>query len=338
MIIDLDKFLRQERPFWAELERGLDKLEAGKPAALELQEAKRLHYLYERASADLGRISTFSAEPEIRQSLEALVARAYSTLHATRAGRRPSPLLWLFHAFPCAFRRRWRAFAVSAGMTLLGCFFGALALSLDPEAKPIILPFPHLLGDPKDRVAEEEKPIGDRHDGMRATFSATLMQNNIGVAAKALALGMTYGIGTLILLFYNGVILGAVGFDYVQAGQTKFLLGWLLPHGATEIPAILLAGQAGLVLANALLGRRSRRRVGERLRAVSGDVMTLFFGICVLLLWAGFVESYLSQHHEPRIAYVTKIAIGCVELAALGLYLGLSGRRSPWERGEGARS
>ena len=42
---------------------------------------------------------------------------------------------------------------------------------------------------------------------------------------------MTWGVGTIIMLFYNGVILGAVAVDYIRAGQTKFLLGWLMPHG-----------------------------------------------------------------------------------------------------------
>ena len=78
---------------------------------------------------------------------------------------------------------------------------------------------------------------------------------------------MTWGIGTIIVLFYNGVILGAVAVDYIRAGQTKFLLGWLLPHGVIEIPAILIAGQAGLLLAAALIGRGNRDPLRKRLRA-----------------------------------------------------------------------
>ena len=53
----------------------------------------------------------------------------------------------------------------------------------------------------------------------------------------------------LLVVIAIVAILGAVAVDYVADGQTRFLLGWLLPHGAIEIPAILIAGQAGLVLA-----------------------------------------------------------------------------------------
>ncbi|HEX4349966.1 MAG TPA: stage II sporulation protein M, partial [Verrucomicrobiae bacterium] len=125
--------------------------------------------------------------------------------------------------------------------------------------------------------------------------------------------------------FYNGVTLGAIAVDYIHAGETKFLLGWLMPHGVVEIPAILIAGQAGLMLAFALIGRGSRATLRTRLREISGDVSTLIFGVGLMLIWAGFIEAFLSQYHEPVIPYNVKIAFGCVELVLLFLFLGKSG-------------
>ena len=63
-----------------------------------------------------------------------------------------------------------------------------------------------------------------------------------------------------------------------------------------------------------------------QLREVSRDVVTLSFGFALLLVWAGFVESFLSQYHEPVIPYAAKIAFGAIELALLVLYLSKSGR------------
>ena len=110
------------------------------------------------------------------------------------------------------------------------------------------------------------------------------------------------------------------------AGQTKFLLGWLLPHGAVEIPSILIAGQGGLMLAGALIGWGKRIPLRARLREVSPDLMTLIFGVGLLLVWAGFVEAFLSQYHEPIIPYAVKIAFGAVELILLFLFLAHSGK------------
>ena len=109
---------------------------------------------------------------------------------------------------------------------------------------------------------------------------------------------MTWGVGTIIVLFYNGIILGAIVLDYMRAGQTLFLLGWLLPHGAVEIPAILIAGQAGLVLARALIGWGKRTPLRARLRTIGADLVTLTCGAALLLIWAGIVEAFLSQYHR----------------------------------------
>ena len=51
---------------------------------LTFDEAQRLHYLYERTAADLGRLTTFASEPELTRYLESLMAKAYAELHETR--------------------------------------------------------------------------------------------------------------------------------------------------------------------------------------------------------------------------------------------------------------
>jgi uncharacterized membrane protein SpoIIM required for sporulation len=326
VIIDLAAFTAAERPYWTELEGYLDRLEqAGR---LEnVRDINRFHYLYQRASADLARIATFSAEPEIRRYLSALVERAYGQVHDTRS--KPTPLApkhWFLGTFPRTFRKNASAFRLALAITLIGALFGGLAISLDPDAKPAIMPWPHLLGDPADRVAEEEAGGPDRLDDGRARFSTYLMTHNTKVTVFAMALGMTFGLGTVILLFYNGVILGAVVVDYVMAGQATFLAGWLLPHGSVEIPAILIGGQAGLVLAGALIGWNQPLRMSQRLRKIGPDLITLMGGAAVFLVWAGVVESFLSQYHEPVLPYELKIALGSIELAAVVWFLARCGR------------
>ena len=60
MIIDLRKFTEMERPYWTELETLLHKLEEDPSLKLTLGQLQRLHYLYERASAGLGKLMTFA--------------------------------------------------------------------------------------------------------------------------------------------------------------------------------------------------------------------------------------------------------------------------------------
>jgi uncharacterized membrane protein SpoIIM required for sporulation len=210
---------------------------------------------------------------------------------------------------------------------LVGAAFGGFTVIVDSSTKQILLPFSHLQGDPSDRVKKEESAETDRLKGGKSSFSSFLMTHNTKVAIFTLALGMTWGIGTLIMLFYNGVILGAVAVDYVLAGESPFLLGWLLPHGAIEIPAILLAGQAGIVLASALIGWGKPISLRTRLRKISNDLVTLICGVALMLVWAGIIEAFFSQYHEPVLPYHFKIAFGCVELLILALFLSKAGRK-----------
>lgn len=336
MILDLPRFLAHERPFWDELAGRLSALENDPGASMSAADLTRLHFLYQRASADLGRVSTFASEPELVGYLESLVARAYGEIHETRrAAPRLRPVRFLLQVFPRAVRRHGRALALAAALTVVGAGFGALAVGLDPQARGILLPFANLQGDPRDRVAKEERAQVDSLQGHRMTFASALMTHNIRVSILSFALGLTWGVGTAVLLFYNGVILGAVSLDYLRAGEGRFLLAWLLPHGAVEIPAFVLAGQAGLVLASALIGSGNRLSMRRRLRETAGDLVTLLGGVAVLLAWAGVIESFLSQHHEPVLPYGLKIAFGFAELFLLALVLFRAGRK-PDEEGERA--
>ena len=328
MLIDLQKFITEERPFWSELEGALDKLEKRPELKMTLAQVERFHYLYQRASADLARIKTFSAEPNTRTYLESMVARAFGKIHETPTRpHRMAPLHWFFIIFPQTFRRHIKAFWLCLAAMLVGSLFGGFVLVADPASKQVLLPFSHLHGSPSDRVAEEASVTEDRLEGGKSTFSSYLMTHNTKVSIFTLALGLTWGVGTLIMLFYNGVILGAVALDYILAGETTFLLGWLLPHGAVEIPAIILAGQAGLVLAGALIGWGKPISLKMRVRKISGDLVTLICGIAIMLVWAGIIEAFFSQYHEPVIPYAVKIGFGALELMLLVLFLARSGRK-----------
>ncbi|MBI3882217.1 MAG: stage II sporulation protein M [Verrucomicrobia bacterium] len=329
MIIDLEKFLASERPFWTELERVLERLANDPYHRPDLAAVQRFHYLYERAAADLGKLTTFASEPDTRRYLEALVARAYGEIHETRDQQhRFAPLKWFFHTFPQTFRRHARAFHFTVLITIAGCLFGGFATWLDPDSRHVTMPFGHDQIKPSERVRREEAGERDHLAGHKASFSTMLMTHNTQVSITTLALGMTWAVGTIIALFYNGVILGAICVDYLADGQGKFLAGWLLPHGSIEIPAILIAGQAGLVLGRALIGWGKRTPLRARMRAISPDLVTLISGVAVMLVWAGFIEAFFSQYHEPVLPYWVKIGFGLVEVVLLTVFLSRSGRET----------
>lgn len=330
MIIDLSQFIANEKPYWDELERVLERLEKKREQTLSLEELKRFHYLYQRAAADLAKIMTFSAEPNMRRYLELIVSRAYGEIYESRdAPSKLAPLKWFGRTFPQTFRKHINKFGLALITMLIGCILGGLLLAMDPSTREFLLPFSHLHDGPSERVAREESASEDRLAGSKTNFSSYLMTHNTRVSIFTLSMGITYGVGTMILLFYNGVILGAVFWDYIAAGQTTFLLGWLLPHGVVEIPAILVAGQAGLVLASALIGWGQPLTLRMRFRAIGNDLLTLIGGCAIMLVWAGIIEAFFSQYHEPVIPYMVKIAFGVTELMLLTWFFSRAGQSKP---------
>lgn len=332
MIVDLARFVEKERPLWQELERELKAVEERCSDLTDLKRTRRLLSLFQRACSDLARIGASNAEPELRSYLETLVARGYVEIHSSRSrALRFRPVHWFLRVFPMTFRKNIWGFYLACVLTMVGATVGAVLVAVDPDGRAVVLaPFSHVaLQSPSERVHEEEKATKDRlkvlEEG-KTSFSAQLMQNNISVSIRTMALGLTWGLGTALLLFYNGVILGGVCFDYMADGQTKFLLGWLLPHGTIEIPAILLAGQAGFVLARAVIGWGTRAGLRTRLRSIIPDLATLMGGVAIMLVWAGIIEAFMSQYHEPVLPYSVKIAFGTVEIIALAAFLALGGR------------
>lgn len=329
MILDLERFQAQAQPRWRSLESLLATLESRPDRKLKPSEAEQLQELYAQTAADLNRVTHGALALHLRQYLERLVARAYSELYYAPPTRsqiwQPRRWLRIFTAFPEAFRRQARYFAFSVVITLLGCALGGLAVRYDPAAVDVLLPTDYLR-NPGERVHAEEQGQARHVDSaqVEAAFSSQLIRHNIEVALLAAALGVTFGIGTALLLFENGVLLGAVAVHYTQQGFGLFMSAWLLPHGVFEIPSILIAGQAGFYLARLLLRRREDRNVRQSMR----EWLILVAGLAMMLVWAGIMEAFFSQHHAPVLPYGFKVAVALAELVLLTLYLSLIGRRS----------
>lgn len=328
MILDLERFQAQARPRWSSLESLLAALEGRPDRRLSPVEAEQLQELYTQSAADLNRVTHGALAPELRQYLERLVARAYAELYYVPPTRseiwQPRRWLRIFTAFPEAFRRQSRYFALAVLITVFGCALGGLAVRYDPASVDVLLAADYLR-NPGQRVQEEEQGQSrDLHSTQaEAVFSARLIRHNIEVAMLAAALGVTFGIGTALLLFENGVLLGAVAVRYTQQGFGLFMTAWLLPHAVFEIPSILVAGQAGFYLARILLRRREDRDVRQSMR----EWLVLIAGMAMMLVWAGMMEAFFSQHHAPVLPYWFKVAVGGAELLLLTAYLLLIGRR-----------
>ncbi len=333
--MDIDRFLHERSQRWDRLATLLDKAEQAPERDLGPDGMRELLRLYRLTSSDLNEARSLTADPEILERLNALAGRGYRFIYRRRRGGGVPRRVGAFIAreVPEAFQRHGTAVLAAVGALLLGAFFGAAAVLVRPQTAEDFIPEQFFTQSPRERVEEIEKNeerIANVEDA--AMFSSELYTHNIQVSFLAFSLGALTLAGGLWILFYNGIILGAVAASYFLDGVTVFFLAWVGPHGALELPAIALAGAAGLAAGRALLlpGQLSR---GASVRQVFPRVWRMMVGTMLILVVAGLIEGSFSQFSAKTVPYPLKISVAVILHAGLILWLFLPRRRTDEEAG-----
>jgi uncharacterized membrane protein SpoIIM required for sporulation len=138
----------------------------------------------------------------------------------------------------------------------------------------------------------------------------------------AFAAGIVAGVGTLLLLFENGLQFGVISTACSQAHMALDLFGFVAAHGSLELPSIFIAGGAGLRLGTALLfpGMLPRR---DSLALGAKQAVRLLAGVVPLLVIAGILEAFLSPSGAP---VGVKFGVGGVLFCGLSFWLLEGGR------------
>lgn len=335
----LAEFLDERRPRWEALSGLVDRAEDVGLHGLQPDEARALVGLYRAASGDLMMARAGAGTAEVVDHLNTLVSRAYVTVHRGPRVRPGEVREFVLSGFPRLFRRRAGAIALAAAIFGAGAGLGAAGVAWDPQGAAYLVDESHRGMDPAQRVAAEE--AGEVSSaGRQAAFSAFLFTHNIRVSFLAFVLGATFGVGTAVVLFLNGVMLGSLAVAYHGAGEGLFFWAWILPHGVPELTAVFVAGGAGLHLGRAmLLAPRAAGGPLAALPAAGGDAVRLVLGAMPVLVVAGVIEGTVSQVHEPVLPYPLKLAFAAAVAAGLALWLARGGRpaRRPSSPVAGAR-
>ncbi|MCL2626028.1 MAG: stage II sporulation protein M [Cystobacterineae bacterium] len=304
--MDLAQFVNEKRHRWESLERLLQIAETQGVGVFSIEEGKAFIRLYRLASSDLAWSQTHAGLSELVDYLNRLVARAYAQVAPRPKLRVGALFLFFLEGFPKHFIREWRLFVLAGGLFLGGAGFGYLAAHSNPELAHHIIPEEHLQEDPTQRAQREatgEVAAGDR----QVLFASFLFTHNIQVAILCFCMGLTLGIGTAVLLFLNGVLLGGLAWVYAQKGLFAWFCAWILPHGIPEITVICIAGAAGFLLARGIVSPKGKKR-GAALYEASKTATQLLLGTFPLFVYAGVIEATLSQIHPPKLSMAFKLS------------------------------
>ncbi len=323
MADELNEFIRKNRGAWREAEQLFERAETDGLPGLGDNEVRRLGDLYRALSGHLLLARTHFRDEATEDYLNDLVARGYAVIYQGRRRRLKSAWGFLTADFPRAFRERASYVLAALAIFLAGAAAGGAAGVADPSSVHFIVEPPYSTVSPDEYLRNKGSLKGAEESVFMMSHITT---NNLRVAIFAFALGITFGAGTVAVLFYNGIMLGSFSSIFVRAGRSFELFSLLAPHGLIEILGILIAGAAGLTLAKAMLvpGDRSRALA---LREEGGPALKLLLGTVPIFLAAMFVESTISKFQA--VGALPKYAFGFLALAAALAWLLLGGRRRP---------
>lgn len=273
--------------------------------------------MYRQTAADLSAAREGAANAQLAGYLNQLLGRSHNLIYTARPAHTRSLVGFYAHTFPGIFRETWRYTAGATALFALGAVAGTVMSVTDPGFQRFILG-----GHMMDTIERREMWT---HSilAIKPLASSAILTNNLSVAFTAFATGALAGLGTLYIMFFNGVMIGVIGTACHRAGMSVPLWSFVSPHGALELPAIFIAGGAGLLLARGVIapGPLSRR---DALAESGSRSIRLLLGVFPLLVIAGLIEGFVSPTPlDPAVKFVT----GAAMLVLLTFYLTVGSRQ-----------
>jgi len=289
------QFRRERQDAWKELEGLVDACEKRGIRGLPAAQIARLPVLYRAALSSLGVARSSVLDQGLRQYLESLVARAYLVVYAPKRSLREVVLPFLTAGFPAAVRSiRWHV-AASAGVLLLGFAIAFAMVGRDLVDYDLFVDARMAGGrTPNATVEELRETLFAAPDEGLLSFAAFLFTNNSSVGILAYGLGFVLGLPVLLLLLWNGMILGAMTALFHERGLAVEWWSWILPHGVTELLAIVLCGAAGLAVGHRLVFPGAYSRAAA-LVAAGRTMGAVVAGSVGMLFLAAMVEGVFRQ-------------------------------------------
>jgi uncharacterized membrane protein SpoIIM required for sporulation len=257
------------------------------------------------------------------ERLNNLVLGVYRELYRYRAETRLNIYAFFKRDFPLAiYRHRYFILLSFLVMVLPGLIAGAWTY-LDEDAIYSVLDGSQVrqlerMYDPQARKLGREREA-DTDIFMFGFY----IKNNISVAFRCFAGGMVIGIGTLLVLFFNGMFMGSIAGHLTRLDYVDTFYPFVVGHGSFELTAIVFSGAAGLRLGYSILNPGQLSRL-DALREAGRDVVPMLYGIVLMLVIAAFLEAFWSS--STSLSIEVKYTVGAV-LWALVLLYSFSGRR-----------
>lgn len=247
---------------------------------------------------DLGYARTFYPQSKVTQYLNGLASKIYLGIYKNKREERSRLITFWTKELPLVVKKHHRELLYSF---LIFTTFALMAAFSTAQDQAFVR---GVLGDAyvemtEDNIAKGD-PFGVYKSNDRLTMFLTIALNNIKVSFMVFIGGFIASLGTIWLLFNNGMMLGAFQtfFFLKDLGWQSILVVWI--HGTLEISAIIIAGGAGLILGNSMLFPKTYKRI-ESIKKGARDGLKLMIGLVPVFIAAAFLEGFITRYSTmPR--------------------------------------
>ena len=295
-LVNATRFRGAHEADWARLEELVSSLEKRSIKSLGEDDLLALPVLYRTTLSSLSVARDTSLDRSLIAYLEQLCTRAYFQIYGVPTPARQQVAIFFADSWPNAVRTLWKETLICALLTVAAAWVAYLLVQSDPGWFYAMIPQGLAGGrDPSASAEFLRSTLYDRGgDGWLMTFATYLFTHNSQVAIFAFALGFAFAVPTVLLILYNGLMLGAFFAVFAAKGLALNLAGWLMIHGTTELFAIAIAGAAGMRIGTAVAfpGQLSRMESAVGAGKLSATAMA---GTVIMLAVAGLLEGIGRQ-------------------------------------------
>ena len=315
------EFTTHREPRWHELEATVAGLE-GRGVKARGSALTRVPSLFRQVCADLALARHRFMTHDLVDRLNSLALRASQQIYRGRALFWSQSVDFLSRRLPGAVRSEWRILAWCCAFFLLP-FLGLLFWGeKDPRW------FEALLGAEGMQDLQEMYGSRDALDRHRDTFGKNFqmfghyIMNNTSIDFRTFAGGALAGVGALLILAVNGLMIGASAGYVNWAADPESFWTFVAGHSAFELTGMIFSGMAGLRLGLALVrpGMLTRSAaIGQAARTA----LPLLGGGAFLTVAAAFIEGFWSPLNLPPLV---KYTVGIALWVLVAGWMALAGR------------
>lgn len=299
--MNIDAFHESRNSDWYELAYLMNKSK-GKLSTLDSPSIIRFGQLYRAICADLAFARREYAGDSVQYNLESMVTRCSTMMYAHRSINKSKVIYFLTTGAWASVLQRPRILLASFLLMMVPWVAASIYANVNPQGAVGFAPAG------VENVVERPSADFQIDSAEKSYVSSQILINNIQIAFFAFVGGITAGVVTIILMIYQGIVLGSTFGLTIQAGHGDILWQFVMPHGFLEISCIIVAGAAGLRIGWAIISPGFISRA-KALRQEGRQALASALVVGVSLFFSGFVEGMISTSGVPT---------------ALGLFIGLS--------------